>query len=256
MRILKNWTLPVAVAIVLFLIVRPVVAQTIAVPDDIVVGTTPDEEGFSQIYYKSGENRVIITDTRYTNGSPVVSSKYIAWVGQINGTWQVFLYDIATGVTTQLTYTGNNVNPKVDDKGRIIWEGWVSDSWQVFFFDGFSTKQLTTGDTSLNPEMEGDYVSYGRRDIAGTWRAVVYSVADNKSVDVTTGENARKPVIKNGDIYLGAGEEKFPLKVSDLFLLDLPSISESTPSANPVLDELSATPSGVLEVPVATESAQ
>ncbi len=249
MKIIKNWILPITVALGLFLLIRPVMAQSVAVSDNISVGTTADEEGFSQIYYKSGENQVIITNTRYTNGSPATDGKYIAWAGQVNGAWQIFLYDVATGVTTQITYTGNNVNPKVDKDGRVIWEGWDGETWQVFFFDGISTQQLTVGDTAINPEFGGDYISYGRRNSAGTWRAVVYSMIDKKSVDVTTGEETRKPKIsKNGEIYFGTNQEKFPLKVDDLFLLDLVSVSESTFSADPILEELSATPSGVVEI--------
>ncbi|KKR62774.1 MAG: hypothetical protein UU02_C0041G0005 [Candidatus Woesebacteria bacterium GW2011_GWA1_40_43] len=74
--------------------------------------------------------------------------------------------------------------------------------------------------------------------------------------------SARNPKIKNGDIYLAAeslAEEKFSLSVDDLFLLNLAPLSESTESAdtqsvNTILDELSATPSGVVEIPIATES--
>lgn len=249
MKFTKNWLLPTIIATALFFVVRPVLAQTVQTPSDVTVGTKSDSEGFSQIYYKSGENQIVITNTRYTNGSPVASGKYIAWVGQVNGAWQIFLYDVVTGVTTQITYMGNNLNPKVNNEGQVVWEGWDGNTWQVFFFDGASTRQLTVGDTTLNPEFGGDYISYGRRNSAGTWRAVVYSIKDNKSADVTTGEETRKPKIEgDGEIILGESEQKFPLKVSDLFLLNLPSVEESTPSADPILEELSATPSGVIEL--------
>lgn len=249
MKFIKNWLLPLTIAAAIFFIVRPVFAQVTETPHDVTAGTVSGNEGFSQIYYEYNGSRITITNTRYTNSVPAATGEYIVWNGQINGNWQVFLYNLATGVTTQLTYTGNNLNPKVNSNGQVTWEGWTNDTWQVFFFDGSVIQQLTVGDTSLNPEISGDYISYGRRNSAGSWRAVVYSLTDKKSVDVTTGETSRKPKIdKDGNILLGENSEKFSLKASDLFLLDLPSIEESTPSADPILEELTASPSGVPEI--------
>ena len=257
-KIIWSWFLPITLSLILFVVIRPALAQTVDPihPDTVGVESV---DGYSQVYYEEGGSRKFITSGNINSKMPVLAGKYITYVTDINGLGQVFLYDLTADVRTQLTFIGNNLNPKVDDKGRVTWEGWQDPNitWQIFFFDGKSTRQLTTGDTSLNPDFSGDYISYGRRDIAGTWRAVVYSIKDDKSVDVTTGENARNPKIKNGDIYLAAGslaEEKFPLSVDDLFLLNLAPLSESTESANTILDELSATPSGVQEIPIATES--
>jgi len=261
-KIIKSWLLPLALAVVLFIVVRPVLAQTLEIPNIVSVGTE-SIDGYSQVYYETGGGRKFVTSGNINSKMPAFAGKYIAYVTDINGLGQVFLYDLTSETHTQLTFVGNNLNPKVDDKGRVVWEGWQdpNTTWQIFFFDGLSTKQLTTGDTSLNPDFSGDHISYGRRDITGTWRAVIYSIKDNKSVDVITGENARNPKIKNGDIYLAAGslvEEKFSLSVDDLFLLNLAPLSESTESSNiesnRVFDELNATPSGVPEIPIATES--
>ena len=262
-RIVKNWLIPLFVAVAVFFVIRPVLAQTVDIPSPDAVGVE-SIDGYSQVYYEVGGGRKFITSGNINSKMPAFAGKYIAYVTDINGLGQVFLYDLASETRTQLTFIGNNLNPKVDDKGRVTWEGWQDPNitWQIFFFDGKSTRQLTTGDTSLNPNLSGDYISYGRRDITDTWRAVVYSINDNKSVDVTTGEKARNPKIKNGDIYLAAeslAEEKFSLSVDDLFLLNLAPLSESTESSNiesinTILDELSSTPSGIVEVTIATES--
>ena len=262
-RIVKNWLIPLFVAVAVFFVIRPVLAQTGDIPSPDAVGVE-SIDGYSQVYYEVGGGRKFITSGNINSKMPAFAGKYIAYITDINGLGQVFLYDLASETRTQLTFVGNNLNPKVDDKGRVTWEGWQDPNitWQIFFFDGKSTRQLTTGDTSLNPNLSGDYISYGRRDITDTWRAVVYSINDNKSVDVTTGEKARNPKIKNGDIYLAAeslAEEKFSLSVDDLFLLNLAPLSESTESSNiesinTILDELSSTPSGIVEVTIATES--
>jgi hypothetical protein len=256
MKIIKNWILPLTIAIALFLLVRPTLAQVVATPKDPAVGVE-SVDGYTQVYFDNSGTRQFITSGNINSSMPVSAGSYIVYVSDINGEGQIFLYDATSGTKTQLTFIGTNLNPKVDEKGRAVWEGWDGSTWQVFFFDGLSTIQLTTGDTSLNPEISEDYISYGRRDVTGTWRAVVYSIKEGKSVDVVTGEKSRKPTIRNGDIYLGTkeSEEKFSLKVSDLFLLDFTSINQSTESANPILEELSATPSGVMEIPISTDSA-
>ncbi len=262
MKLFKSWAIPLIISIGLFFVIRPVLAQTVEIPHDVTVGTVSGRDNFSQIYYEFNGVREVITDNRYTNASPVSAGEYIVWVSQINGLWQVFLYDLTAKITTQLTFVGNNVNSKVEGKGRVVWEGWDGATWQIFFFDGSSTRQLTTGDTSLNPDINGDYISYGRRDISGTWRAVIYSMKDDKSVDVTVGEKARNPKIRNGEIYLAFGslvEEKFPLSVADLFLLNLTPLTASASasveaSTSAIVQELSATASAVAEVPLASPS--
>lgn len=256
MKLIKSWVLPFAISAALFLIVRPVLAQTAGLPHDVTVGTVSDESGFRQVYYEFNGSREIITSGRFTSADPITQGGLVAWISQINGLWQIFLYDLSAKVTTQLTFTGNNVNPRIDDVGRIVWEGWDGNTWQIFFFDGKSIRQLTTGDTSLNPDLSGDYISYGRRDITGTWRAVIYSIKDDKSVDVTVGEKARSPQIRNGDIYLGVGsgvEEKFPLTVDDLFLLNLVPLSATSSASPSAVPSPEPTPETVTEEQITEE---
>ncbi len=259
-KLIKSWLVPIVVSIALFVVIRPVLAQTInAAPT--AVGTEAID-GYTQVYYESGGDRRFITSDNINSRMPIFAGEYIAYVTDINGAGQIFLYDVVSSTKIQLTFVGTNLNPKVDDKGRVVWEGWDGGTWQIFLFDGKSIKQLTSGDTSINPDISDDYISYGRRDISGTWRAVVYSLKDDKSVDVVVGENARNPKIRNGEIFLAAGsliEEKFPLSVADLFLLNLTPLT-ATASANleattsAIMDELNATASPVVEIPLASPS--
>ncbi len=268
-KILKSWLIPVIFSIAIFITIKPVLAQTV-VPSTITKVGTQTVDGFTQIYYESGSEHKLLTSGNINSRMPDFDGQYIAYVSDINGAGQIFLYDIGNDTKTQITFIGTNLNPKTDDKGRVIWESWVQPSqgsgeasWQIFFFDGKSIKQLTSGETSINPDISGDYISYARRDISGTWRAVIYSIKDDKSVDVTVGEGARNPQIRNGEIYLAAEsliEEKFPLSVADLFLLNLTplaatqSAEPASPSVN-ILNELSATPSAAVEIPLASQSA-
>ncbi len=267
MEMLKSWILPILVSVALVLILHPLINQAIAQEDslrealvngEVKVGTEVGNNGFMQIYYDIKGDKTYITNTNYSNSDPIIDGEYIVWTGQsTDGAWQVFLYNILSKTTIQLSSSSNNTNPKIDD-GKIVWEGWVSgdlpvqSGWQIFFFDGKSVRQLTSGDLSMNPEIAGDFISYGRQDITGTWRGVVYSISRGKAKDITTGLASQKPEIRKGKIVLrGDGEEEFPLTAEDLFLLDLQPLStdqSETVTEEEVRQELSA--------PEATDSAE
>lgn len=263
---ISAWITPLLTAVFLFLGTRPIIAQSIGVPsiDSVNVDSV---DGYTQVYYVSSSVRHYITNGNVNSRMPSTSGTFISYVSDINGAGQIFLYDAVSGSKIQLTFLGTNLNPKVDSKGRVVWEGWSQSTnsgwgtWQVFFFDGKSVKQLTRGDTSLNPDFGGEYISYGRRDVAGTWRAVVYSIKDDKSLDVAIGEESRTPKIEDGDIYLSSensNQKKFPLSITDLFLLNLVPLNATESSQisniNAISDELTATPDAVMEVPLASGS--
>lgn len=219
--------------------VRPIFAQMANSPafdiSDIQVGSEVGEGGFRQIYYEDSSGKHFITKSNYTNAEPIFSGEYIVWMGQVaGGSWQIFRYHIPTGIIIQLRGGINNANPKVSLEGKVVWEGWAekSGNWQIFFFDGTKIIQLTSGDMSINPDIEGDYISYARRDVSGTWRSVIYSISKDKAFEITTGISSKKPKIRQGKIILsGKGyDEEFPLTIEDFFLLNLVPLSATESS--------------------------
>ena len=263
----RGWIIPLFVAVGLFVAVRPAFAQVMEGQTDLAQYLTSNNvdvgsetvNGYAQVYYDYNGSRKFITSGSVSSRMPVSSGEYIAYVSDINGLGQVFLYNVLSESTAQLSFTGNNLNPKIDKSGKVVWEGWSNNdsTWQIYFFDGKSIAQLTSGNLSLNPEISGDYITFGRRDISETWMAILYSIKDKKTIDITVGEKARNPKIKDGKIYLAAGtsvEEEFPLTVDDLFLLNLVPLT-ATSSASPeisapetvtteeIIEELNASPS-------------
>lgn len=235
---IKSWLVPFLVAFGLFVIARPILAQILTQEEqlsqllaggNVSVGSEIGKNGFRQIYFQIDNNKTFITNSNHVNADPIISGEEVVWISKISGHWQIFLHHIPTNNTIQLTNSGNNVNPRINN-GNVVWEGWIDDRWQIFFFDGKSVKQLTSGDDSMNPEIEGDNIVYGRKDITGTWRAVVYSISRNETQDITTGTAAKHPALENGKIVLGrvgnSPGEEFPLTVEDLFLLDLPPLTQ------------------------------
>jgi len=268
---LYSLIIPLFVSVLIFIIGRPVLAQTLTqeqalqqalVNGDVIVGSEIGNNGFRQVYYIFNGSKEFVTDNNYTSADPNIEGEYITWMSQISGVWQIFLYHIPTDNTVQITLTGNNVNPKISE-GRVVWEGWIDGGWQVFFFDGTKVTQLTSGDLSMNPEIEGDNIIYGRKDVTETWRAVVYSISRDEVQDVTTGLSAKHPALENGKIILGRvgdkGGEEFPLTVDDLFLLDLAPLTvedEVAPSPTPEPQPETVTEEEIIEELEATSSAE
>lgn len=279
--VVKFWIAPVFLALSLFLLAHPTFAllsdkdtrlSQALVSENIEVGTET-VDGFSQIYYIFEGEKTFITAGSVNSRQPHTNGENIAYVSEIGGQGQVFLYHIPTGETVQITQTGTNLEPKVNRKGDVVWEKWIEStadqgqgSWQLFVYDGASIRQITQGDLAKNAHIEGDYIVYARKSAGGLWRSEAYSLLEKKAVDVDIGNETEYPTLENGTIFVGPPHEeqkRFPLEVSDLFVLDLPPLSErqtSEVSEQEILDEIenltgeqSATTSAV---PEATQSSE
>jgi len=250
---MKNWLKAIIIGVLLFILVRPAMAQ-IAESEAFMVGSEIGNHGFRQVFHTRGGGKTFITDNQFVSANPMIEGDYVTYMSQISGSWQVFLYHIPSNTKTQLTVTGNNVNPRIEN-GLTVWEGWVDPpegeaSWQVFLYDGTGVKQLTNGDLSVNPDIEGDNIIMARRGIAGTWRSVLYSLVDGSFADITTGIVSKHPRLVGKKIF--HNDEEFPLITDDIYLLGfeaIPSVDELTPiTEEDILEEILG--------PEATQSAQ
>ena len=254
---MRKWIVPAVFAGMLFVIVRPAVAQfsggelvEYLKTNNVEVGSGPNENSYRQIYYIYDGQKKIITNSNYTNANPVTEGEYIIWGAQIDNGWRIMTYHIPTGQTVELTPRGINTNHQIVN-GNIIWEGQDDNgNWQIFLFNGVSVKQLTFDEVSLNSDIERDYIVFSTKDVTGTWRGRTYSISQDKFQDVAVGEEMQKIGLKDGRIFLG--EEEFPLTVEDLFLLDFAPLAgqEATPSAvteEDILEEINASPSAQVQ---------
>ena len=244
-KITKFWLVPFMIVATIFVYVKPSFAQLaerdtrlaqFLLEGNLEVGIET-VEGFSHGYYVFEGEKTYITEGGLNDKQITTNGEYITWVKDVGGTGQIFLYHIPTSTTTQLTYSGTNLNPKVNKKGNVVWEEWVDPptqgsgeaGWQVFVYDGKVIRQITQGDLASHSYIEGDYIVYARKDIAGLWRSEAYSIIDNKTADISLGNETEYPKLVNGEIFLGPptqSQTKFPLKIQDLFLLNLPALDK------------------------------
>ena len=107
----------------------------------------------------------------------------------------------------------------------------LSEGWQIVVFDGVSSRQITQGGTTTNPDIEGDVVVFAETEFGDNWTAKAHSIAEQKTADISTGRDALYPNIDQGKIFLGhqSEAEEFPLTPEDILLLDLEPLSGNTP---------------------------
>lgn len=270
-----KWLLPIFISFALFTGVRPILAELSTFEENLsnllqVEGVEVGSEsvdGFTQIYYLFEGEKKFVTDGSQNSRQPHSAGEHIVWVTDVNGAGQIFLYHIPSGHLIQLTHYGTNLEPRVSKNGNVVWEGWVdqydsenrlvSEGWQILVFDGKTIKQITQGDLSVDPDIEGDFIVYARKGSAGFWRSVAYSISEDKHIDVTSGSDAEAPKLVNGDIFVGPAieaQKRYALKITDLFLLDLPPLYADAAKKVTVEDILAEIETLTLES-VATESA-
>lgn len=182
----------ICVGIGLFFISKPILIKVFAEElgfDQMVnlkytVETRLAKNGFSQIVLIDKNGKVtFITDEKYPHASPQTDDTYIAYMAQPQSTWQIYLYNIKTKKTIQLTQFGNNVNPQISN-GKIVWEGFIDNKWQVFSFDGTRTLQVTKGgESKQDTDIENDLIVYSEVDNNG-WKIKTYDLKTKKETQL------------------------------------------------------------------------
>ena len=236
MKFLKYWILPVFVSIGIFWVFKPAFAQIIERQQSLIdfLKTNNVEigseavDGYTQIYYFFDQQKKFITQGAVNSNIPVTDGEQIVYRKSLARGDQLFIYNILTDQTVQITTSGSNTNPKIKDK-NIVWEGLVNGNWQIFYYDGMKVTQLTFGDLSINADIDGDFIIYARRDITGTWRSEIYSISKKEVREITIGTSSKKPKVRNGRIFLNTdgSEKEFTLTAEDMFTLNLLPLTAS-----------------------------
>lgn len=150
----------------------------------------------------------------------------------VDGSWQVFLKSQYSDQLLQLSFAQNTSNPAIHT-GKIAWEGFVHGTWQVFLFDGIRVVQLTSGDISVNPNVEGDYVTFGRKGSDSAWYAELYNSYTGESKRVAEGIGAKRPLLEEGRIVLyGTGKKEYTDLIANELLPSDSALIESTESVS------------------------
>lgn len=185
----RYWLTAAIIGTLLFVFAQPVLAKLAGEPGQqgqtrdsgaskLMLGTET-VDGFQQVYYLQGNLQVFVTRDQANHINPAGHGDYIVWVKLVDGAGQIERYHIPTATTVQLTRSGSNQNPR-SYGNMVAWERWVDGRWQIYFFDGAVTKQITSGDVAVNPDINAKFIVYGRQDNKGAWRAERYDIASGR----------------------------------------------------------------------------
>lgn len=144
--------------------------------------------GAQQIFLRtsSGSTKQLTNDS-FDNTSPHydAETRQIVWQRQIDGRYQIVLYQIDEDEERQLTFSRtNNMEPKVSEDG-IVWQAWDGNDWEIMYFDGTYTDQLTDNDLQdVAPAVEDRYVLWS---VLGTEtnEVKVYSLDGKETLTIT-----------------------------------------------------------------------
>lgn len=199
--------------------------------EDAPVKTQVNSDGYTQVFYSFGDKDFLISSGNYTNTNPSSDGEYVVWMAQIDGYWQIFLHNVVTEKTMQLTQSGNNVNPDVSD-GKVVWESQIDGIWQIMLFDGIRIRQITVGDLpSQSARIEGDYISYLRMNaLGGDWQTYVYKLDTNRNILLSEQGNSLNLSILDGKVFWeessGSATRKLSYNVTTDTITDLSSNSD------------------------------
>ena len=140
-------------------------------------------EDIQYIYIRdgSGTRQIGNSNSPTQRAYPHTDGKSVVWAGWDGGLdREIFLYDIASETTTQLTVNGDEDRyPRVDG-GRVAWEQSAAQNFtgivpRVMLYDG-AVRQITPEaenwslHMSRDPDISGNRIVYGER--VGTWDTV------------------------------------------------------------------------------------
>lgn len=95
-----------------------------------------DAAGYQEIYMQDGSQISQLTQTNYDNVQPAwnKNGSLIVWQGLVDERWQIFLYDVETGATQELTSGDeSSISPAIEGS-NIAWQGWdaAGNNWEIY----------------------------------------------------------------------------------------------------------------------------
>lgn len=155
-----------------------------------------DEEGDKEIYSEKDGEVTAITNNHLNDDAPQYdeTSNTIVWHRDIDGRYQIVVFDVETGEEKQLTFDRyNNMQP-----GRyadtIVWQGWVGEDWEIFALTDDELTMITDNATQdIDPSINGTHIVWQAFE-ENAWKMKVYDI---RTKHIETIEDADGGSIEN-----------------------------------------------------------
>jgi hypothetical protein len=135
----------------------------------------------------------------------------VVWQAYIDPDWEIVLYDIDTGITTQLTdNVYDDIAPRTDGR-YVVWQGFQDSEWEIFLWDGTDITMLSGhAAEDVGPQIGEGFVVWTSEpfgdDFAGPSEIILYDTGTqtttvlSEGVDPGNTKNDSAPRIDNGAV--------------------------------------------------------
>lgn len=153
---------------------------------------------------KRGLEEIRVTKNQLTNADPVTDGKFIAWITELRGGWQINLHYIPTNQTLPLSLSGNNVGVTLANP-YLAWESIHGNKRTVMVFNGSYIKQMTNQATSINPSVteDGRLLFARRNDFTSDWQSISHDLKTGEQQTLRAGDDAKYPRFENNEVAFG-----------------------------------------------------
>jgi beta propeller repeat protein len=113
-----------------------------------------------------------VTGNNYADTSPSIDGDYVVWQGYVNGNWEIFLYNIMSGNTDQITFNAfDDTKPQIDGN-YAVWQGFGNlpedqqsgtVDWEIFLYNisSHETIQVTMNNAQdHSPRIAGNWLAW------------------------------------------------------------------------------------------------
>lgn len=157
----------------------------------------------------------------------------VVWQTNIDGHWQIMLYDNAHASSTPVSITPNNQMQPYSSNGTVVWQEWIDGNWEIMKAErsldlegnvSWTNERLTQNTFhDMFPTIGEHYIAW-QSFIEGSWHITLYSL-DSKEPhvisDAQPGNNELPKLMVVWNNHQDATQKTFGYEVSSGTVTDL-----------------------------------
>ncbi len=158
-----------------------------------------DREGDKEIFYFDGVEVQRITNNSYDDFAPAFDDEtlQIVWQGMVNDRLQIFIHDIPSNTTRQVTSgRQNSSNPNILGD-IIVWQEWVDTNWEIMMTkipnadQEFEVERITDNAVHDMFPVVYDGLLTWQSERGSSWEVVVYDIKTGKKQALEKDEDTK-----------------------------------------------------------------
>jgi beta propeller repeat protein len=170
------------------------------------------------------DGKFTLIETQITNNEsnqidPAIYGDRIVWQDDLNGNWDIYMYNLSTSMETWITANESNQTKPAIYGDRIVWQDERNGNSDIYMYD-LSTQKETQiiGDSSdqVNPAIYEDRIMWqDKRN--GNWDIYMYDLSTQKEIQMTTDKSDQMEPVIYGDRIVWQDEHE----VMEIYLHEL-----------------------------------